>query len=73
LQVGENERVFSSLQENLKSQSQHTLWFSFTNLMFKDLQSGSTLFAGVNHPNYNVRTQEIPRIVSDSIAQDLSK
>ena len=73
LQVGENNRVFSSLQENLEDKTQYSLLFTLTNFMFKDLQSGSALFAGVNHPNYNVRTQEIPRIVSDSLARDLSK
>ena len=72
LQVGENDRVFSTLQENLE-QSQYSLCFNLTNLMLKDLQSGMTLFAGVEHPYYNVRTQEIPRTVSDSLAQDLSK
>ena len=73
LQVGENDRIFSTLQENLKEQSQYSLGFNLTNLMLKDLQSGATLFAGVEHPNYNVRTQEIPRTVSDLLAQDLSK
>ena len=73
LQVGENDRVFSTLQENLEGQSQYSLGFNLTNLMLKDLQSGITLFAGVEHPNYNVRTQEIPRTVSDFLAQDLSK
>ena len=72
LQVGENDRVFSTLQEKLE-QSQYSLCFNLTNLMLKDLQSGMTLFAGVEHSYYNVRTQEIPRIVSDSLAQDLSK
>ena len=72
LQVGENDRVFSTLQENLES-SQYSLSFNLTNLMLKDLQSGMTLFAGVEHPYYNVRTQEISRIVSDSLIQDLSK
>ena len=72
LQVGENDRVFSTLQENLE-QSQYSLCFNLTNLMLKDLQSGMTLFVGVEHPYYNVRTQEIPRTVSDSLAQDLSK
>ena len=72
LQVGENDRVFSTLQENLE-QSQYSLCFNLTNLMLKDLQSGMTLFAGVEHPYYNVRTQEIPRTVSDSLTQDLSK
>ena len=72
LQVGENDRVFSTLQENLEP-SQFSLSFNLTNLMLKDLQSGITLFAGVEHSNYNVRTKEIPRTVSDSLAQDLSK
>ena len=72
LQVGENDRVFSTLQENLE-QSQHSLCFNLTNLMLKDLQSGITLFAGVEHPYYNVRTQEISRTVSDSLAQGLSE
>ena len=72
LQVGENDRVFSALQENLE-QSQYSLCFNLTNLMLKDLQSGMTLFAGVEQPYYNVRTQEIPRTVSDSLTQDLSK
>ena len=72
LQVGENDRVFSTLQEKLE-QSQYSLCFNLTNLMLKDLQSGMTLFAGVEHPDYNVRTQEISRIVSDSLIQDLSK
>ena len=73
LQVGENDRVFSTLQKNLEGQSQYSLGFNLTNLMLKDLQSGITLFAGVEHPNYNVRTQEIPRTVSDSLTQYLSK
>ena len=50
LQVGENDRVFSTLQENLEGQSQYSLGFNLTNLMLKDLQSGITLFAGVEHP-----------------------
>ena len=73
LQVGENNRIFSITQENLEEQSQYSLCFNLTNLMLKDLQAGITLFAGVEHPNYNVRTQEIPRTVSDSLAQDLYK
>tara|TARA_B100001167_G_scaffold24754_1_gene13086 strand:+ start:237 stop:668 length:432 start_codon:yes stop_codon:yes gene_type:complete len=79
LQVGENDRIFASSKKNAetdtakKTSSNYFLCFEFTNLMIKDLQSGATLFAGVEHPNYNVRTQEIPRTVSDFLAQDLSK
>ena len=79
LQVGENDRIFASALKTVethtekKTSSNYFLCFEFTNLMIKDLQSGATLFAGVEHPNYNVRTQEIPRSVSDLLAQDLSK
>ena len=79
LQVGENDRIFASSQKNVethtekKTSSNYFLCFEFTNLMIKDLQSGATLFAGVEHPNYNVRTQEILRTVSDLLAQDFSK
>ena len=77
LQVGENDRIFASAQKTVethtekKTSSNYFLCFEFTNLMIKDLQSGSNLFAGVEHPNYNVRTQEIPRTVSNSLTRDL--
>ena len=77
LQVGENDRIFASAQKTVethtekKTSSNYFLCFEFTNLMIKDLQSGATLFAGVEHPNYNVRTQEIPRTVSNSLTRDL--
>ena len=40
--------------------------------MVKDLKSGVTLFAGIEHPNYNIRTQEIPTVTSSALAEDLS-
>ena len=79
LQVGENDRIFASALKTVethtekKTSSNYFLCFEFTNLMIKDLLSGATLFAGVEHPNYNVRTQEIPRTVSDFLAQDFSE
>ena len=77
LQVGESDRIFASAQKTVethtekKTSSNYFLCFEFTNLMIKDLQSGANLFAGVEHPNYNVRTQEIPRTVSNSLTRDL--
>ena len=77
LQVGENDRVFAFSQDNqeekeeTENSSNFFLSFELSNLMIKDLQSGVTLFAGVEHPNYNVRTQEIPREISDSLTQSL--
>ena len=77
VQVGENDRIFAVAYENSEktakenTSSLHFLRFEFSNLLIKDLQSGATLFAGIDHPNYNVRTQEIPGTTSDSLAQDL--
>ena len=77
LQVGENDRIFASALKTVethtekKTSSNYFLCFEFTNLMIKDLLSGANLFAGVEHPNYNVRTQEIPRTVSNSLTRDL--
>ena len=77
LQVGENDRIFAIADEDLKRKTEektsvvHFLRFELSNLMVKDLQSDSTLFAGVDHLNYNVRTQEIQKATSDSLIQDL--
>ena len=78
LQVGENDRVFGIADEDLerktkeKTSAVHFLRFELSKLMTKDLKSEKTLFAGIDHPNYNVRTQEIPKSTSDSLSKDLS-
>ena len=78
LQVGENERTFAEADEDLersteeKTSAVHFLRFELTDLMVKDLKSGITLFAGIEHPNYNIRTQEIPIVTSSALAEDLS-
>ena len=77
LQVGENERTFAEADEDLersteeKTSAVHFLRFELTDLMVKDLKSGVTLFAGIEHPNYNIRTQEIPATTSGSLTEDL--
>ena len=77
LQVGENVRIFAIADEDLekgtgeKTSAVHFLRFELSNLMIKDFQSGATLFAGIDHTNYNVRTQEFQKATSDSLNQDL--
>ena len=77
LQVGENDRIFAIADEDLKRKTEektsvvHFLRFELSNLMVKDFQSDATLFAGIDHPNYNIRTQEIQKATSDSLTQDL--
>jgi len=77
LQIGENDRTFAEADEDLertteeKTSAVHFLRFELSSLMIKDLQSSVTLFAGIDHPNYNIRTQEIPSSISASLAEDL--
>ena len=71
VQVGENDRVYALVQEEKNKNKpllDFSLLFNLTSLMLKDLQSGATLFAGIEHPKYNVRTLEIPRSISESLA-----
>ena len=77
LQIGEIERIFGIADEDLersdeeKTSAVHFLRFELSNLMIKDLKSKVTLFAGISHPNYNVRTQEIAQSISNSLSKDL--
>tara|TARA_Y100001934_G_C12351505_1_gene775639 strand:+ start:164 stop:550 length:387 start_codon:yes stop_codon:yes gene_type:complete len=78
IQIGENERIFgdvildSSCSDN-EGPKNWVLKFDLSSLMSKELVGGQTLFSGVEHQNYNVRTQEIPILVSKSIAQIIDK
>ena len=77
LQIGENDRVFAIAEEVLdrtnkgKTSVVHFLRFELSKLMIKELKSGITLFAGISHPNYNVRTQEVAQTISSSLSNDL--
>ena len=77
LQIGENDRVFAIADEVLdeaneeKTSAVHFLRFELSKLMIKELKSGITLFAGISHPNYNVRTQEVAQTISSSLSNDL--
>ena len=77
LQIGENDRVFAIADEvqdranEEKTSAVHFLRFELSKLMIKELKSGITLFAGISHPNYNVRTQEVAQTTSSSLSDDL--
>ena len=77
IQVGGNERIFGNpTLSNSSSNSEPHAWvlkFELSSLMSKELVNGETLFAGIEHQNYNVRTQEIPLTISKSVAQIIDK
>ena len=78
IQIGENKRIFGDaiLENSPSDDGEPYTWvlkFELSSLMSKELVSGETLFVGVEHQNYNVRTQEIPISISKSIAQIIDK
>jgi len=77
IQIGENERVFAISDKNIERSNEenipvtHFLRFEFSNLMIKDFRAGMTMFVGIDHPKYNVRTKEIQKKVTKSLSEDL--
>ena len=76
LQIGENERVFAIADEDLersneeKTSAVHFLRFEFTQTMIEDFKATKMLYAGINHPNYNIKTKEISLATVNSLAAD---
>ena len=77
IQIGENDRVFGSSITNLEHADvgdyarAFLLEFDLSNLMIKDFQAGMILYAGIDHPKYNIRTKEILKQTTASLAKDL--
>ena len=77
IQIGENDRVFGSPSTNLNLADDEdctgvfVLEFDLSNLMVKDFQLGMILYAGIDHPKYNIRTKEILKQTTASLAKDL--
>ena len=77
IQIGENDRVFGSPSTNLNQADDEdyggvfVLEFDLSNLMVKDFQLGMILYAGIDHPKYKIRTKEILKQTTASLAKDL--
>jgi hypothetical protein len=77
IQIGENDRVFGSSSTILNQAGDEddegvfVLEFDLSNLMVKDFQLGMILYAGIDHPKYNIRTKEILKRTTASLAKDL--
>ena len=78
IQIGQSDRIFAIADEDLdrsneeKTSAVHFLRFELSNLMIKEFKSGATLFTGIAHPNYNIRTKEIHRLTTDSLVRDIT-
>ena len=68
IQIGENSRVYANQERNdLISEN---LEFSLDKQMVEDFKDTKMMYAGVDHPKYNIKTREIPLITVKSLAAD---
>ena len=57
IQIGENLRVYGEKKNN--NSSEEELIFKLDRLMIEDLANQKMLYAGINHPKYNIKTKEV--------------
>jgi len=78
LQIGGNDRVFAIADEDLersndeKTSDVHFLRFEFSADMITDFKEGTPLYAGIDHPKYNVRTKEIASNICQVLTEDFT-
>lgn len=76
LQIGENERVIAVADEDMersneeKTSAVHFLRFEFDENMIEDFKNHKMLYAGTDHPKYNIKTKEIAIATIESLAAD---
>jgi len=77
LQVADCERIYPIADEDLvrdnglKTSSVHFLRFELTPVMITAVHNGALVSAGIDHPAYSISATELPKIVRDSLANDL--
>ena len=57
IQIGENLRVYGEKKNG--NSSEEELIFKLDRLMIEDLVNQKMLYAGINHPKYNIKTKEV--------------
>ena len=70
IQIGENSRVFGRKTET-NEDYQNELLFDLDNIMIDDFKTTKMMYAGVNHPNYNLKSKEISTSVIKELAKQL--
>jgi hypothetical protein len=77
MQVDELEPVTAIADEDLERATQdktsavHFLRFELTPAMIAALKDGASLAAGVDHPEYTVRSETLPELLRESLVADL--
>ena len=65
IQIGENLRLYA---KKLNDSSEEKLIFELDKLMVEDLIKEKKLYAGIDHPEYNIKTKEIANSTVKTLA-----
>ena len=68
IQIGENSRVYANRERN--NLISENLEFNLDKQMVEDFKDIKMMYAGVDHPKYNIKTREIPIATVRSLAAD---
>ena len=68
IQIGEDSRVYAKRERN--NLISENLEFNLDKQMVEDFKDTKMMYAGVDHPKYNIKTREIPLITVKSLAAD---
>ena len=66
IQIGENLRVYGEKKND--NSSEEELIFKLDRLMIEDLVNQKMLYAGINHPKYNIKTKEVGRFTIKNLS-----
>ena len=69
IQIGENKRIYGDIKRSNDSVKEE-IFFRLSKQMIKDFKRTEMMYAGVNHPKYNVKTKEIALSTVKSLAED---
>tara|TARA_B100001027_G_scaffold170826_1_gene122302 strand:- start:11 stop:415 length:405 start_codon:yes stop_codon:yes gene_type:complete len=69
IQIGENKRIYGDTRRSNDSVKEE-IFFRLSKQMIKDFKRTEMMYAGVNHPKYNVKTKEIALSTVKSLAED---
>ena len=69
IQIGENKRIYG---DKLRSNDsiKDEICFILSKQMIEDFKGTEMMYAGVNHPKYNIKTKEIALSTVESLAED---
>ena len=66
IQIGENLRVYGEKKND--NSSEEELIFKLDRLMIEDLVNQKMLYAGINHPKYNIKTKEVDLFTIENLS-----